>query len=204
MRFVQVDEVCDHKLVDERCDKLTDGIIICDEPMDGICEEAVDEIWDQPVDETCVNLVDEICDKRVDNACDQPLDETCNKPVDEICDRRVDKICEGPVDEICDRRVDKICEEPVDEICFGQGSRKKSVRERAREERERGDARGTDASVVELLSLAIPSEVALSSQCLGIYSVCRRSGEEEALLLFFPQLSISPLGIEFRLRKSGL
>ncbi len=187
MKFVQVDEVCDKKLVDERCDKLTDGIIICDEPMDGISE--------QPVDETCVKLVDEICDKRVENTCDQPLDETCNKPVDEVCDRRVDKICE----------------EPVDEICFGQGSRKKSERERAREqkrererERESGGARCTDASAVELLSLAIPSEVALSSQCLGIYSVCRWSGEEEALLLFFPQLLISRLGIEFRLRKSGL
>jgi hypothetical protein len=83
----------------------------------------------------------------------------------------------------------------------------KKVRESAREkrrERERRDARVTDASVVELLSLAIPAELALSSQCLGIYSVCRWSGEEEALLLFFPQLLISPLGIEFRLRKSGL
>jgi len=76
-------------------------------------------------------------------------------------------------------------------------------RERAREERERenGDARD---SVVELLSLAIPAEVVRSSQCLGIYSVCRWSGEEEGLLLFFPQFLISPLGIEFRLRKSGL
>jgi hypothetical protein len=118
------------------------------------------------------------------------------------------KVCEEPVDEICGRPVDKVCEEPMDEICFGQGSRKKSERERAREEkrraRERRDPCGTDASVVELLSLAIPAELALSSQCLGIYSVCRWSGEEEALLLFFPQLLISPLGIEFRVRKSGL
>lgn len=128
MKFVQVDEVCDQKLVDERCDELTDGTIICDEHMDGICE--------QPVDETCVKLVDEICDKRVGNACDQTFDETCNKSVDEIRDRCVDKICEGPVDEIFDRRVDKICEEPVDEICFGQGSRK-NLRESAREKRER-------------------------------------------------------------------
>jgi hypothetical protein len=91
---------------------------------------------------------------------------------------------------------------------FRAGQQEKKMRESAREKRrevrESGDVRGTDASVVELLSLAIPSEVALSSQCLGIYSVCRWSGEEEALLLFFPQLLISPLGIEFRLRKSGL
>jgi hypothetical protein len=81
----------------------------------------------------------------------------------------------------------------------------KIERERAREERERAEMRAIlKASVVELLSLAIPAEVALSSQCLGIYSVCRWSREEEGLLLFFPQVLISPLGIEFRLRKSGL